>query len=280
MTPKEKRQPERRDLDLLLISLQPAKPFTRRDGTGGEMISGIAGDTTGTARILCWDASMFAGYTPGTAIAVTGALEKEGDFGGREIVIDENSVVTLAERRPDIPCIPLAGVLPDQTVTVSGKLVRVQPSRPFTRRDGSVSQVRNVRISDGSATLPVVIWDDEAARPLLEGETVIIYHVPSRVGRTGETELSVGRGSCLLVIPGERGEQITMDGTVIRTPEGMIIDDGVKAYLIEGEYSHGADITITGVACGNRLFCEKNEQTRLNPEETGKKLTSFLQTLE
>ena len=279
MTPKEVRQPERKDTDLLIISLQPAKSFTRRDGTSGEMITGIVGDTDGTARLLCWDASMLTGYGPGMAVTAAGVLEKEGDFGGRELVIDENTIVSPAEHRPDIPRTPLAEVLPDQTVTVSGKIAQVQPPRPFTRRDGTASQVRNIRISDGSATLPVVIWDDEACRPLLPGETVIIYHVPARVGRTGETELSVGRGSCLLIVPDEDGERITIDGTVLRTPDGMFIDDGVRVYLIEGAYPHGADITITGTVSGKRLFCESSGPSGLNHAEIQNSLDSFLQSL-
>lgn len=280
ITPRESRQPERKDIDLLIVSLQPAKPFTRRDGTSGEMISGIVGDTLGTARLLCWDAAMFSGYTPGMTVAAAGALEKEGDFGGREIVIDEGTLITPAEHRPAIPHTPLGEVKPDQTVTISGSLAQVQPPRPFTRRDGTSSWVRNVRISDPSATLPVVIWDDEATRPLLAGEKVIIYHVPARVGRTGETELSVGRGSCLLIVPDDTGERISIDGTILDTPEGKIIDDGVQAFLIEGEYPHGTEIVIHGTTCGKRLFVEDNELSGLSLEDLRKKFSSFIQGLE
>lgn len=280
MTPKETKPPERRDGDLLLISLQPPKPFTRRDGTGGEMVSGIAGDEAGTARLLCWDSSLLAGYGPGTAVTAAGYLEKEGDFGGREIVIDENTLITPAAGRPDIPITPLQDVLPDQTVSVAGTLSTVRPARPFTRRDGTPSQVRNVRLSDGTATLPVVLWDDEAARILHEGEKVIIYHVSSRVGRTGETELSVGRGSCLLVVPDEDAMQVTIDGTVIQTSQGLVIDDGVHAFLIEGPYQAGADLMITGMASKKRLFCDHYEQSGLNIEDTRERLTSFQRCLQ
>ncbi|MDD1728788.1 MAG: OB-fold nucleic acid binding domain-containing protein [Methanospirillum sp.] len=279
MTPKEHKQPERKDFDLLIISLQPAKSFTRRDGTSGEMISGIVGDTAGTARLLCWDAAMLTGCTPGTAVTAAGALEKEGDFGGREIVIDENTVLTPAEQRPDIPHILLGEVKPDQTVTVSGNLVQVQPPRPFTRRDGTPSWVRNVRISDGTATLPLVIWDDEASRPLLPGEKVIIYHVPARVGRTGETELSLGRGSCLLIVPDGPGEPVTIDGTIIDTPEGKVIDDGVQSFLVEGPYPHGAEIILQGVVSKKRLFVTGNRQSELSVETLRANLNELLQNL-
>ncbi|WP_319579155.1 OB-fold nucleic acid binding domain-containing protein [uncultured Methanospirillum sp.] len=279
MTPKEHKQPERKDTNLLIISLQPAKSFTRKDGTSGEMISGIVGDTTGTARLLCWDAAMLTGCTPGMAVSASGILEKEGDFGGREIVIDENTLMAPAEERPDIPHTPLGDVKPDQTVTVSGDLVQVQPPRPFTRRDGTSSWVRNVRISDGTATLPLVLWDDEASRSLLAGEKVIAYHVPARVGRTGETELSVGRGSCLLIVPDENGERISIDGTVIETPTGKVIDDGVQAFLIEGPYQHGIEITFHGIVSGKRLFIDGNEKSNISLEVVQAGLGQLLQSL-
>lgn len=279
MTPKEVRQPERKDIDLILISLQTARPFTRRDGTSGEMIAGIVGDSTGTAKLLCWDVPLLTGYTPGMAITATGVLEKEGDFGGREMVIDENTILTPAEKRPKIPHIPMSEVQPDQTVTVSGDLTQVQPPRPFTRRDGTSSWVRNARISDGTATLPLVIWDNEAERTLMPGEKVIIYHAQSRVGRSGEIELSVGRGSSLFIVPDESGGHISIDGTILRTPEGLRIDNGVQAFLIEGTYPHGADITIKGLVNGNRLFCESDEPSGLNPEDVRTRVTDYLQSL-
>ena len=279
MTPREAKQPERKDLNLLIISLQPAKSFVRRDGTSGEMISGVVGDNLGTARLLCWDAQMLSGYTSGTPVTATGALEKEGDFGGREIVLDENTLITPAQERPDIPHTPLAEVKPDQTTTISGNLVQVQPPRPFTRRDGTPSWVRNARISDGTATLPLVIWDDEATRPLLTDEKVIIYHVPARVGRTGEIELSVGRGSCLLLVPEGDGKQISIDGTIIDTPEGKIIDDGVQAYLIEGAYPHGTEILIHGTISGKRIFVDTEEASGISGEVVRMNLKEFIQSL-
>jgi replication factor A1 len=279
MTPREVRQPERKDIALFLISLQPARPFTRRDGTRGEMITGIVGDSTGTAKLLCWDASMLTGYAPGMAIFAAGVLEKEGDFGGREVVIDENTIITPAEKRPDIPHTPMTEVQPDQTVTVTGMLVQVQSPRPFTRRDGTSSWVRNGRISDGTATLSVVIWDDEAQRSLLPGDKVIIYHVPSRIGRSGDIELSIGRGSCLFIVPEESGERISIDGTILRTPNGLFIDDGVQAFLIEGTYSHGTDITINGIVSNNRLFRESDEPSSLNLGDARARIITFLQGL-
>jgi replication factor A1 len=279
LAPKEVRQPERRDLDLLLVSLQPVRSFTRRDGTAGEMITGIVGDSTGTAKLLCWEAAALEGFSAGIAVTATGVLEKEGDFGGREIVFDENTVLSPAVVIPQIPKTPLSGVQPDQTVTVSGQLVLINPPRPFTRRNGSLSLVRNVRISDGTGELPLVIWDDEASRPLITGDLVILYHVQTRIGRTGEVELSLGRGSSLFIVPGTEQEPITMQGTILVTADGKFIDDGVQAYMIECDEPHGTELDLSGIRSGNRVFPEVLEQTRFDPDDLKRELDEFLQTL-
>ncbi len=278
MTPKENKPPERKDGDLLIVSLQPPRSFTKRDGTSGEMISGIVGDITGTAKLLCWSPEILEGYLAGSGVTVNGFLEKEGDYGGREIIFDENTQLTPAQTLPDVPSVPLSSVEPDKTVTVSGHLTQVQPPRPFTRRDGTSSWVRNVRISDGTAILPLVLWDDEASRTLLPGEQIRIYHVPSRIGRTGEIELSVGRGSCLSLIPGEGSREVVIDGTVLHTPGGTIIDDGVQAFLIESSAPHGSEIKLTGKVSGKRLYIASEEQSSLQRDVVWDRLNRYLQT--
>jgi replication factor A1 len=101
MEVKERKAPERTDLHLLVISLAEPRPFTRRDGTSGEMVSGLVGDTNGTARFICWEPALLSGISPGMAVLVTGALTKEGDYGGREIVCDEETFIAQADTSPE-----------------------------------------------------------------------------------------------------------------------------------------------------------------------------------
>ena len=279
MTPKIRKEPERKDLTLLIISLSDPRPFTRRDATAGEMVSGIVGDQSGTAKLLCWDAPLLSGFLPGTALDVSGAIEKEGDYGGREIVFDENTVLLPAERDPDIPITRITDIMPDQTISVSGIITQVNPARPFTRRDGSQSHVRNIRIQDETAELHLVLWDDEATRPLLTGEKVQIYHAPARIGRTGDIEVSIGRGSCLKIMPDPDGEQICIRGTILSLPDGTYIDDGTISYLVETKLVHGTEAEIRGLAGGQRLFSESEQTLDINPDDVKKRLDALIQTL-
>ncbi|HWQ65347.1 MAG TPA: nucleic acid-binding protein [Methanospirillum sp.] len=279
MNPKEQKQPERKEALLMIVSLQPPRPFTRRDGTAGEMISGVVGDNTGTARLLCWDAVALTGITSGMSVLATDLLEKEGDFGGREMVIDENTTLTPAQEPPIIPLTPFNDIKPEQTISVSGTVVRAPSARLFTRRDGIPSWVRNIQVSDGTCTLALVIWDEEAKRPLLPGERFTAYHVQAKIGRTGEIELSIGRGSCLLLIPDESGERICIDGTILDLPEGTIIDDGRSAWLVTTDLPHGADCEICGIASGRRLFRERDQPSGISLAVVKERLSAFVQSL-
>lgn len=279
MEVKEQKPPERTDATLLLLKMNEPRPFTRRDGTGGEMVSGLAGDAGGTARLLCWEPLLLEGLSPGMAVSASGLLIKEGDFGGRELVIDEETILTPATEIPDIPVTPLSAVLPDQTVTIKGTITRALPVKTFTKRDGTPSWVRNLRIADGSGELPLVLWDDEARKPLLVGETVIIYHAYTKTNRFGDTEVSMGKGGALLVVPGAEKRETTIEGTILHVPDGIVITNNEGSWLVDTILPHGSRVCITGTISGKRLFRESEQVLELDRNSVKDRLSGVLSTL-
>jgi len=279
MTVRERKPPQRADLLFLVINLSPPKSYTRRDGTGGEMISGLIGDSSGTARLTCWEPAVLAGISRGTVLSASGVLIKEGDYGGREVIIDGETVIMPADTVPDIPVTMLSDLLPDQNVTVRGKIISTLQARSFIRRDGTVSWVKNLRISDGSLELPLVLWDNEAKRPLLPGDSVIIYHARTKTGRTGDTEISPGKNGVLMVIPGEGGERVRIKGTILCVPDGTVLTNEDGSWLVETTLPHGTPVEISGLMVGNRLFCESEEVCEYNPDEVKEQLKSLLSSI-
>lgn len=275
MEVRERKEPERTNTVLLVLSISPPKPFTRRDGTGGEMVSGLIGDTAGTARLLCWDAALLAGVSPGMAVSVTGALVRDGDFGGREIVLDEESLLSPAEEPPDIPMTPLAMVQPDQTISLRGRITRISPPRPFSRRDGTRSWVRNLQVSDGTGEIAVVLWDDEAKRSLLAGETIVLYHGFAKVGRSGDTEVSLGKGGALFVVPGE-GRQVRMEGVILHVPGGTVLANTEGSWLVETALPHGSHVQITGILSGRRISSESETLLEYDIKLLKSRLDAFI----
>ena len=278
MEVKERKAPERTYLHLLILSLADPRPFTRRDGTSGEMVSGLVGDSAGTARLLCWDPSLLSGITVGMAVSVSGGLVKEGDYGGREVVFDEESVISPADETPDIPVTPLENIVPEKSFTVRGTITKMLPAKPFTRRDGTPSWVRNIRISDETTDVPLVLWDAEAKRPLLSGEVVMIYNAYAKIGRGGETELSVGRGGALVIMP-DGGEPVRIEGIILRTPEGTLISNDEGSWLTDTELPHGTRVVLTGHASGKRVTGESEEVVEYDLKQLKNDFSTLISSL-
>ncbi len=278
MEVKERKPPERTDLHLLILSLAEPRPFTRRDGTGGEMESGLVGDTNGTARLLCWESALLSGVSPGTSISVTGALVKEGDYGGREVIFDEESLISPVNIIPAIPVTPLGTLVPEQSFTVRGTITKILPAKPFTKRDGTTSWVRNLRFSDESAEVPLVLWDADAKRTLLSGETLMLYNAYAKIGRSGETEVSLGRSGALFVVPGQT-EKVRIEGVVLHVPEGTLLATSEGSWLVETKLPHGTHVIMTGLASGKRVFCESEEVVNHDPKAMKNDISAFIRSL-
>jgi len=277
MEVKERKAPERRDMHLLIISLAPPRPFTRRDGTTGEMVSGLVGDSSGTARLLCWDPALLAGLSQGMSISVTGALTKEGDYGGREVILDEESSITVAKTSPDIPVTALEDLVPEQNFTVRGEITKVLPAKQFTKRDGTISYVRNLRLSDGNTEVPLVLWGDDAKMTLFSGEMVMIYNAYAKTGRFGEVEVSPGRGGALSVIPG-REELVKIEGWILHLPEGTVITNREGSWLSDTRLPHGSHVIMTGRSSGKRVFCESEEVVNYDLEGLKNEVSTFIRS--
>jgi hypothetical protein len=112
--------------------------------------------------------------------------------------------------------------------------------------------VRNVIIAEGSVSVRLALWGEKAEIPLLPGDNLEIYHVNVRAGRQGTTEISAGRGSALIRLPGEIFEG-SLEGTVIGTRYGRAIDTGCEWYLLVGELPIGAEVRLQGVVEGHRV---------------------------
>jgi replication factor A1 len=109
---------------------------------------------------------------------------------------------------------------------------------------------------------------------LSPGDHVEIYHATAKPGRFGGIELGVGRGSVLRV-PGEATGPITFSGTIIAGPGCLFIDNGSERYLIEGTFSHGSEVKVTGLLSGSRILPEQVEPVVLDTESVLQNVLQF-----
>jgi replication factor A1 len=265
------------ELDAVLLAVEPLRTFTKRDGSTGEMAEAVIGDSEGTARLVAWAPDLLAGLQAGTTVHITNA-KPNNRAEGRNYSIDEKSTVMGTDTTVAVPFTPLHSVADNGIYSVKGTVKQVQQPRSFTTRNGTTSWVRNIVIHDTDDELRVVLWGDTALIPVSPGEQVEIYHATAKPGRFGGIELGVGRGSAFRM-PKEIVRPIIFSGTIIAGPGCLFIDNGSERYLIEGTFTHGSEVTVTGLLSGSRILPEQVEPVVLNAESVLRKVRQFQDTL-
>jgi replication factor A1 len=266
------------DLDAVLLACEEPRTFSRRDGTNGEMVEAVIGDTRGTARVVAWVPGHFADILPGASIHIRGAKpDRRGT--GRAYSLDEKSSVEITEQKIAVPFAPLCSVGEEGIYSVQGEIKEVKEPRSFTSRNGSVSWVRNSVVTDGKDDLKVVLWGEKALLPLLPGDVIEIYHATAKPGRYGGIELGVGRGSAFRV-PKEESRPIVFTGTIITGQGCTFIDNGTERWLIDGDLPHGTEMQVTGLLSGSRIIPEHTQVIHLEPEPLLAQLRKFIEELD
>ena len=265
------------NLDAILIALEEPRTFSRRDGTSGEMTEAVIGDYQGTARVVAWVPGLFANILPGTSLHITGA-KPDGRSRGRAYSLDEKSAVAVTDQEISVPFTSLCSVSDEGVYSITGDVKEVKEPRSFTTRNGSVSWVRNIVVSDGRDEVKVVLWGEKALIPVMPGDTVKVYHATAKPGRYGGIELGAGRGSSFHV-PEEESHPIVFEGTIMSGQGCTFIDNGTERYLIEGNLPHGHEMQVTGVLSGNRIAAEYTQPVDLKAETLLMQLRGFMEEL-
>ena len=244
------------ELVLRVLTIKPPRSFTRRDGSPGEMTEALVGNEEGVFRLVAWQPGLLDGLGPGDAVRVTN-LQPSRRSERREFSIDEGSTIERVESAPDVATVPLASLPGEGTVSVRGEVRSLQPPRQFVARSGEPSWVRNLVLGDEGGEAPVVLWGEHALLPLAIGDPLEVYGATAKPGRYGDLEVSAGWNSAVL-LPSADEEEVAIEGTVLATPSGLFIDDGVRRYLLAGDgFRMGDELRVEGRLAGNRLTPER-----------------------
>ena len=153
-----------------VISVSPAKEFTRPDGDKGWVAHLILADETGQVRAVLWDekAAAAAEIEPGDVLEIIGkhTSRQQGD------------IVVFALRKS--PCEIECGTAvdsrfaPPERKEVTVNVLLLEEPRTVTRRDGSTAELIEGCVFDGEITARMVAWESSLLADIPEGATIQI----------------------------------------------------------------------------------------------------------
>jgi replication factor A1 len=200
-------------------TVYPMSTFTRKDGSEGRVLSIIAGDETGSARIVFWDdrADEIQDVQVDEVIGVADVLTRAGRYGDTEVHV--GSASSIQRNLDDIKAVDMdvsgrttaepLGMksISDLTsdmrdVDIEGKVVGVYEVRTF-ERDGRQGKVQNVMIADETGRIRVTFWNEDVdkVKKLKEGDVLRIQHGYCKDGYQGGVEYQVGMKAEISINP-------------------------------------------------------------------------------
>ena len=246
-------QPGMKNISLIAVVVGKESPRTiqRKDGSEGKVATLYIKDDSGSTRLTLWDekAEESNSIEPGSTIKISNATAREGygtdqpelslgRYGTLETINSETSAVTELST-------PIDSLSENSTsIVIQGKVLRKDPLREFTRKDGSQGKLQALIVSDSTGQVRIIAWDNNAQK-LSEAQEGLGYEFGNLSSKTTEQgiELLFGRGSYLKPIELENIDDILMTAdTLINRPYPMGTEEPREiATVQDGEF-----VTIEG----------------------------------
>ncbi|MHA1685394.1 MAG: OB-fold nucleic acid binding domain-containing protein [Candidatus Heimdallarchaeaceae archaeon] len=203
------------DKDIAIIAqvtkIEDITFFERSDGTKGKLQKVSVADDTGEIQIIFWNEKVdqLKQIQEGDLLEIIGLNAKKGIHGylelhstkftkiekklkTKEITIKRGYI--RAEIDQDSIEMPISQVIPNQTISIKGLVVSINPVKEFTRNDGTPGKVRNLWITDKTGAIRVVLWDSQADKidEQQQGKLILIKNAFVKKGRYGDLEINCG----------------------------------------------------------------------------------------
>lgn len=258
-----------------IVAIGETSTFTRRDGGEGERLDVAIADESGIAVLVFWNPALLEGYACGDGIRASG-LRRNTRSAGREYTAGSHASVKPVDVQYSPLFTPVADLLPDTVVSVSGTLERMRSVREFTTRKGAQSWVRNAEIRDESGSIHLVLWGENARHSPSGGEQISLYNASCKYDRNGRVEVHASWG-CLLACAVEPArEPVCMTGMIIQTAQGRCIDDGQTCLLIDADLPVGTEYTLEGVQSRDRILVSAYAEVTRSKEAVEERIRSVL----
>jgi replication factor A1 len=230
------------NIEGVIVETSPSSAFTRKDGSEGK-VSRITMEEGGAQiTIVLWDEKVdeLASIEKGTRIRVIGGASRSRQNGGYEIHLSRLSEVEVLATGV-LPNKPASGYVKIsdlregmRTVSVGGRVIQINESREFTRRDGTKGKVASLVLQDETGIVRLSLWDDDIniLQDISKDTIIAVENGYTRSGTSG-IDLNVGRNGRLRVNPEEIIiEKINPEDRI--TPIKDLVE-GQKNVIVQGQ---------------------------------------------
>ena len=229
-----------------ILSVDDINEFQRDDGSVGIVRSLTFADESGKVRLSLWNERAQEEYNVGDAYQIENARTRLGMYAVDLNIGSGARLIKLSEEQASNMFIPELSTLEkalydykkiedldedEQDVIIIGRIIELNDIREFDRDNGDTGHVRNIEIADDTASIRVVLWNDDAKREFEMGQPIKLQNPRLSLDRDNRIEASVSRSTAILEPSESEIEKLPtqdelMDAIFVsKTIESLLEDD-------------------------------------------------------
>lgn len=203
------------ELDVVgrILSVDDVNEFQRDDGSVGIVRSILFADESGKVRLSLWNERAQEEFNVGDAYQIENARTRLGMYSVDLNVGSGARIIKLSEEQASAMFIPELSTLEktlydykdiadldedDRDVIIIGRIIELNNIHEFDRDNGDTGAVRNIEIADGTGSLKVVLWDDDAKREYDTGQAIKLQNPRLSLDMDNRIEANVNRSTAIL----------------------------------------------------------------------------------
>ena len=263
------------ELDVIgrILSVDDVNEFQRDDGTVGLVRSITFADESGKVRLSLWNERAQDEYNVGDTYQIENARTRLGMEAVDLNIGSGARLIKLSEEQAAAMFIPELATLEkalyeykkiedldedERDVIIIGRVIELNEGREFDRDNGDTGFVRNIEIADDTASIRVVLWDDDARREFEMGQPIKLQNPRLSLDRDNRIEANVSRSTAILEPTESEIEKLPtqeelMDAIFVSKTIESLLEDDVNV-CVTGKIVQVAEGNIIRKKCPNCGF--------------------------
>ncbi|MDO5831565.1 MAG: OB-fold nucleic acid binding domain-containing protein [Methanobrevibacter sp.] len=263
------------ELDVIgrILSVDDVNEFQRDDGTVGLVRSITFADESGKVRLSLWNERAQDEYNVGDTYQIENARTRLGMEAVDLNIGSGARLIKLSEEQAAAMFIPELATLEkalyeykkiedldedERDVIIIGRIIELNEGREFDRDNGDTGFVRNIEIADDTASIRVVLWDDDARREFEMGQPIKLQNPRLSLDRDNRIEANVSRSTAILEPTESEIEKLPtqeelMDAIFVSKTIESLLEDDVNV-CVTGKIVQVAEGNIIRKKCPNCGF--------------------------